>query len=159
MRQNKQAGFTLIEIILVIVIIGIIAGTASSMLGEGLNAFLTANNVTDADWQGQIAIQRMERDIRAVRSAADISTASTNQFAFVNNTGTSITYTLSGSNLLRNSQTLATGVQTLAFAYSDLNGNSTATPSAIRFVSVTLNVTQKKANYNLTTSINLRDLL
>jgi len=155
----KQQGFTLIEAIIVIVILGVIGTIATTMLGQGLSAYLTAQNVTDADWQGQIALERMERDLRAVRSLNDISTATSSQFIFTDINGNSITYQLTGTSLMRNSQILADGIQSLSFSYTDKNGSTTATPANIRYVTVTINVTQKKANYNLTTSVNLRDVM
>lgn len=157
--MKQQQGFTLIELVLVIILVAVMANVASTMLAEGLRAYLTTKNITDADWQGRIALQRMERDIRAIRSSNDVATATSSQLSFVDTSGTTITYELSGTTLLRNSQALADGIQTLTFSYFDQNGTSTATTTAIRYIRIALNITQGNANYTVTTAIYPRNLL
>lgn len=159
MPQHKiSSGFTLIESLMVIILIGIIAVVSSQILSNGFSAYLTGQNITDADWQGRLSMERMEEDIRAVRSPSDISTATAGQLIFTDSSGTSITYQLSGSSLMRNSQILADGLSGLTFSYFDKNGVSTATLTAIRYISYTLNVTQKGVNFNLATTIYPRNL-
>src|SRR5690348_6666928 len=99
---TKQAGFTLIELIIVIVLLAVIAKISSQMLTEGFNSYLTMEKVTDANWQGQLALGRMVRDLRAVRSANDISVNTSSEITFVDSTGTTIDYKLSGTSLMRN---------------------------------------------------------
>lgn len=156
MKLSK--GFTLIELIIVIVFAGIITAITSQMIAQGFNSYLNSKNLIEANWEGRLALGRMTRDIHEVRSAADISTASASQFVFVNRAGTSITYSLSGTNLLRNSQTLASGVQSLAFTYYTQNGATTSTASAIRYVLITLNITQNNTNFSLSRSVYLRNV-
>lgn len=158
-KKLQQSGFTMIELILVIVLLAIIGTTAAMILNEGLFSYITAKNVTDAEWQGRVGVDRMLRDIRAVRSSGDISTASASQFIFTDITGTSVTYQLTGSSLMRNSQVLADGVQSLTFTYTDKSGASTSTINAIRYVTFSVTVTQKGANYNVVSSVYLRDLV
>lgn len=157
--QINESGFTLVEMVMVIVILGIIAATASTMLSNGFTAFLTGQNVTDADWQGRLAMERLEGDLRAVRSPSDIATATATQLIFTDMSGTSITYQLSGTTLMRNAQVLADGVGGLTFAYYDLNGSATAVLTSIRYISYSLNITQKGTNYTVATTIYPRNLI
>jgi len=155
---KNQQGFTLIELVIVIVILSIIAAVASQMLAQGFNAFLKAQNVTDANWQGQVALERMIRDIRTVRSANDISSSTSTTFSFVNLAGTSMTYTLSGSNLTLNGNVLASGVNSLTFTYYDQNGNVGPSTANIHYVNIDLAIAEGNASYNLSTGVYLRDL-
>jgi prepilin-type N-terminal cleavage/methylation domain-containing protein len=156
--MKKQNGFTLIELAMVIVIIGIIAAMASSMISQGFEAYFTGKNVMDADWQGRLALERMARDIREIRSAGDISTMTASQLTFVDLSGNTITYQLSGTNLMRNSQILANGIQSMTLSYFDANGSTTASASAVRYISISLNVTQNNTNITVATAVYARDL-
>lgn len=157
--MNKQYGFTLIELVMVIVISSIIAVMASKGLLVAAQAYLGSRDAINANWQGEIALERMARDIRAVRSSSDISTASSSQFTFTDITGTSITFNLSGSSLMRNSQILADGVNSVTFSYFDSTGASTATLANIRYVTISLNITLNNANYTMATTIYPRNLI
>jgi prepilin-type N-terminal cleavage/methylation domain-containing protein len=161
---HKKHGFTLIEFIMVIVILGIIAAMSSSLLSIGVTNFITGANIVNANWQGQIAIQRMTRDITLVRSSPDITTATASTFAFTDVFNNTISYTLTGSNLTLTynggtAQTLAAGVNSLTFSYFDNNGVSTAVLANINYVRIALNITQLGENYTLTTSVGPRNLL
>lgn len=158
MIMSRTAGFTLLELIIVIVIIGIITVPVGRMISSGFEAYLTGKNISEADWQGQLGLERMVRDIREIRSSGSITTASSTQLIFTNFSGSSVTYQLTGSNLMRNSQVLAHGIQTLTFSYFDQNGASTLNIPSIRFVTVTINVTQSNANFSITTSLFPRNL-
>jgi len=156
--QKKQQGFTLLELVLVILLTSIIAGVASKIIAQGLTIYLTARYTTDADWQGRLALERMARDIRAV-SSGGISTAAASQLTFTDTNGNSVSYSLSSTSLMRNSQILANGVSTLTFGYFDKNGATTATSSLIRYIKITLTIVQDNTNFSLSTSVYPRNLL
>lgn len=155
---KKKLGFTLLEFILVIIVLSIIAVVSSQMLAQGLNGFLTSKNVIEADWQGRLALERMGRDIRAIRSSASITTAASNQLVFTDTNNNSVTYQLSGTNLTRNTQTLADGIQTLTLAYTDSSGATTAVLANIRYIQITLNITKNNSNYTITTALSIRNV-
>jgi prepilin-type N-terminal cleavage/methylation domain-containing protein len=157
--MKKNRGFTLIELIIVIVLLGIISVIATKMLAQGFNAYLTGKNILNADWQGRLAMERMVRDIRAIRSpTAGITTATATQLAFTDTNGTDIVYQVSGSNLMRNSQVLADGVQSITFSYFNQNGATTGVLSAIDYITIILNITQNNTTFSLTTSVNARNV-
>lgn len=155
---HKITGFTLIELIMVIVLIGVVATAGSAMISQGLNSLLTIRKLTDATWQGQFALERMIRDIRAVRSANDITTSTANEFAFTDMDGNSIDYKISGTSLMQGSQIVADGINSLSFTYYDKNGTSGASIANVHYVKISLNVTQNNTNYTIDTIAYLRDL-
>ncbi len=156
--MKKQQGFTLLELVFVIALTSIIVVVASNIIAMGAQTYLAAKNTVDADWQARLSLERMARDIRAVRSVTSISTATATQLVFTDFDGTSISYSLSGTSLMRNSQILADGVSSLAFGYFDKNGVTTAVATLIRYVTITLNITQSNSNFSLNTAVYLRDL-
>lgn len=155
---RRQHGFTLIELTMVILITGIIMVIVTRMYATGVSSVITSQHVNDATWQGRITMERMVREIRSTRSAADISVMTASGYTFTDMNGNSIAYSLSGSNLMRNANILASGINSLTFAYYDEDGISTASSTSVEYVTITINVTQYSSNYSLTSSVYLRDL-
>lgn len=158
MTKGNTQGFTLIELIIVIVITGIIIAGSSSLLLNGVNAYIAGKADINASWQANVAIERMTRDLRAISSAANIITAASNEFAIRDINGTTIDYKVVNSQLLRNTQVLANNVQSVAFTYYDANGTVTASVSAIRYVGVSLNIIYEKVTTNFSTMVALWNL-
>ena len=155
----KNRGFTLIELIVVIAILATLSVITLPLLQAGFNAYLTQRNISDANWQGRLALARFTRDVRALPATANISTASSAQFTFVDDAFSSVSYTLSGTQLQRNGLTLANGINTVTFGYYNAAGAVTATISAIRYVSITLNITQNAVNTTLKTVVGLKNVI
>lgn len=146
--KKKQTGFTLLELVLTTVLMGIIAVVLGQILFQGYQTFMTANNISEVDWQGLLAVERFAEDLKTIRSANDITSATATAFSFIGSNNASVQYQLSGTSLLRNSQPLANNVQSMNLTYLDKNGATTATSTAIRYISYNLSFTQS----NLTTS-------
>jgi type II secretory pathway component PulJ len=157
-NMKKITGLTLIELIATIVLLSIVAIISSRILATGLTAYLTSENILDASAQARLGVERMVRDIRAVRSSTDISTASASQFTFTDSNGNSISYLRSGTTLTRNGQVLADGVSALTFTYADKNGAATATLANIRYITPTLTITQGNTNFSIDTTVYPRNL-
>lgn len=159
MKHSYNTGFTLIEFLSVIVLLGIIGTVVTMIYTNSLSAITTQQAVITATTEGQLAIQRMFREIASTRSPTDISTASSSTYAFTDTSGNSITYTLSGSTLTRNGITIANSVNSLTFTYQNKNGSSAGSTSAIRYVTFSINISNQSANYSVTSAVTLRNLL
>lgn len=162
MMLRLQRGFSLIEMVIVIIILGIIVGMSSQLLMQGLYSFPTGADLIDANWQGQLAIERMSRDILQVRSASDISSMTSSNFGFTDLDANTISYSLSGTDLILtqngSSQTLAQNIQSLTFSYFDHNGASTVSTTSVSYVKMSMTVTTSNVTYSLTTMIYPRNL-
>ena len=157
--MHKQEGFTLLELILSIMIMAVISVVMGRVLFQGYNTMLTSENISTAGWQGLIALERMTNDIHTIRSAADISTISASQFAFTDVSGNSVQFQLSGSTLLRNSATLASGVQSLTFTYLDKNGSVTGTAANVRYILMAMTITQGTMTLAMSTMAGTRGMI
>lgn len=155
---RKERGFTLIEIVLVIALLGIISVAVMRFYGNSLVATQTMQNTSDALWQARLALERMVIDIRSIRSTADITAYTASNLAFTDINNSSFNYNLSGTNLLCNSQVLANGINSLTFTYYDKSGVITATLANIRYVKIAITVIKQNANFTLTTSVYLREM-
>ncbi len=157
--RRKQGGFSLVELILVIIILSIIAAVGSRMLGNGFNAYFSGRDLIDAEWQGRYAMQRISRELREVRSAtAGDLVISANQISFTDNSANVITYVLSGTTLTRNGQPLADGVSGLAFNYIQADGITTAAAATdVSYISVGINISLNGSNFSLRNTLHPRN--
>jgi prepilin-type N-terminal cleavage/methylation domain-containing protein len=141
-----QLGFSLIELIVVIVVLGIVAGMGAMVVRDGMLGWLRGREINSADWQGRLALERITRELRNVAppfsGVANITNASCGgtTFAFSDINAAQISYTQSASNmLLRNGQPLAENVTGLRFYCLQSNGQTYSTvPSAVYYITVSM---------------------
>ena len=141
----RQLGFTLIELIVVIVVLGTIASMGAVVLRDGMLGYLRGREITSADWQGRLALERMTRELRDVAPSlggtVNIANTSCNSstFAFSDIEAAPISYTQSTTTLLRNGQPLADNVTGLRFYCLQSDGQTYSTiPSAVYYVTISM---------------------
>ena len=150
MAARRAAGFTLVELLMVIVLFGIVAAFAAPAMRSGFQAYFTGRDISEADWQARVALERMSRELRAVRAPADLSLAAAGDLTFVDLDGNSIRYCMgavgtcpgAAGELIRNAQPLATGVSALTFSFLTRTGGATGTPALAYYVSATFDETR-----------------
>ncbi len=133
-RLRQQAGFTLVELVLTIVLVGIISGIGAVVLREGVSAFISEDARANVTNDGRLAIERMAREVRMVRSrtAADLSTMTAATLTFTDIDGNPpITYTSAGGMITRTGTVLASADSaSLAFSYFQQDGVTVAAAAA-----------------------------
>lgn len=127
-----EAGFTLVELVLVIVLLGIVSAVAAVPLMEGARIFTSGEVRADLNNQGRLAVERMAREIRMARSrtAADLpGCCNAGTLSFVDLNGSAIAYTTAaGNTITRNGTALAAGdTVVLNFSYFQQDGSTPAT--------------------------------
>lgn len=150
LSDNK--GFTIIELVITMVLIGIVAYIAADAMSTGFKAFFVTDNRKEALDQARIAMERMTREIRNVRSSSDIGTANPTEFCFINIEGTRVSFRYSANAITREEpavcpgsggNTLANSVTGFSFSYLQSNGSPDPTPPN----------NTKRITINLTTTI------
>jgi len=142
-------GFTLIEVIITLVIAGVLATIGATLLSSGFRSYFLGRELAQDAAQGTLALERMTRDLRAVRSAADLTTIGASTISFVDVDGNTITYALSAGSVTRSqnggtAQPVAANVSSLAFTYLQNDGQTTAASSAtVWYIVVAVTVTSQ----------------
>ncbi len=153
-----KSGFTLIELVIVIVLISIIALIAAPMLYEGVNATHINYTLTEQAGQGNQATIQMTRDLYNLWNVNAL-TLSANAISFTDSRNTTISYQLSNGNLLRNNIILAEHATQLDFTYYDVTGTVTNTASSVRYIAFSFVLNNQTMSQTLGGFVYLRNAL
>ena len=147
-------GFTLLEVIITLVIAGVLASVGATLMSSGFRTYFLGRELAQDSAQGTLAVERMTRDLRSVRSPADLTTIGASTITFVDVDGNTISYALTAGSVTRSqnggtAQPLAASVSSLAFTYLQNDGQTTAAAAAtVWYITVAVTV----ASQNVTTT-------
>jgi len=136
--SSKQAGFSLIEMIMVLLLLGVMGVGLGFGISHVVNGFMVSREAAAVAAKGQLALIRLAREFRVVTSVTSASATSITFVALhgVNPDGTpdnqTYTVTKSGDTITLNdgggnNDILVDQVNSLAFAYFDTYGGSAET--------------------------------
>ena len=129
--------------ILAIIIAGIIAGVVGLVGIQGTRSFVAADARSDLTNQGRLAIERMAREIRTIRSRADVTTMGAATLSFIDMNGTPIAFTSGGGVVTRNGTPLAAATAaTLSFTYLAPNGGPAGSTATLWSIQIDLAFTK-----------------
>lgn len=148
--RRGAAGFTVIEIVVTLVVIGLVTAAAAPFLVSTFQAYVTGKDISETDWQARVATERMTRELRSIRSPADLTITSTSDIRFVDTDGNTIRYCAGAvggcpgatGELTRNAQPLAFGIGALTFSFLTNTGAPTASAASVYYVTVAFNATR-----------------
>lgn len=124
-----RRSFTLIEVILAIVVVGVIAsGFAIFSQKVAVDSAQMVSIRGDLNNEARRALTMMSREIRMVKDAYGVENAESQRLEFNDVNSTSIEYSLSGTDLMRNSDVLCSYVVSFQFTYINRQGNTIASP-------------------------------
>lgn len=155
-RSKGEGGFTLIELILVIVIVGIIAVGITASFVPTMKVSVLVDTRKEALQGGRIAMERMLREIREARAISAGFTAAS--LTFTNAAGSTTSYAVSGTSLQRNGTDLTCCVDTMTLTYLDKNGNSTTDPLLVWRIQADLQVKVGDETVELRSEVNPRNI-
>ena len=146
-RKRNQNGFTLIEVIVTLVLVGITAVLAGMWIVSVANGYLFAKENAGNVQKGQLAMTRLTKEFTAIHSVdAGATTATQITYTRADALGTTVSATVSstGSVLQLDGNTLTDGVSAFTLAYCD-DVTSSSCPSAwsstSRIIEITLTLT------------------
>jgi prepilin-type N-terminal cleavage/methylation domain-containing protein len=146
-----KSGFTLLEILLTMTLLGILSSIVGKTLLTEYIAVSNFNNISESSWNAYIGLERIVNDIHTLGLSSSISTMNPTQLTFTDLNNNSISFQLSGTTLLRNSITLSSGVQSLTFRYLNSAGATTTTASEVYYIAITMTAAQNNQSVTFST--------
>ena len=173
-RRQHERGWTLIEMVMVVVVFSIVATIGARLMSTMFLSYFTARDITSSDAQARVAFERMTRELRQIRTAtaADLDPASAAQVRFIDSDGNGVCfYRDAATNRLMRSadgpatacgttlpQPLSDFVAGLNFVYYVNDGRTTtATATAVYYVTVRVNVQDNNVSDTLRATIHPRN--
>jgi len=168
---RHDRGFTLIEAVLVIILVGILFGFGSVLLGKVFSSYSMKQEITEADWQAKVALERAARELRAVRTAtaADLDVASTAQVRFIDSDGNGVCFYRNANRMMRSAdgpatacgttspQVLADNITALAFSYWTSAGATTTSSALVYYITADMTVADGVYNAQFRTNVRPRN--
>lgn len=173
-RRRREPGWTLIEVVMVLVVFSIVATLAATLMSSMFQSYFTARDITSSDAQARVAFERMTRELRQIRSAtaADLDAASAAQVRFIDSDGNGVCfYRDAATNRLMRStdgpatacgatgpQPLSDFVSGLNFYYYTNDGRTAAvSPTMPSYITVKVNVQDNNVSDTLRATIHPRN--
>ena len=147
-----SAGYTLVELVAVILILGVIGFVTSHVIMESTKVYARTVPAMEAAYQARLSAQLMQREIRDMKDTASITAFTATALTFVDNSDTTIAYSLSGSDLLRNGDLLAQGVTSLSFTYWKTDGTTALLAADLHLAEFDLTVQTGNEPYRIRTA-------
>src|SRR5712692_2113034 len=135
--EQRNLGFTLTEMVVTLLVAGVLFGLGATVISGGFRTYFLGREIAQNDWQGRLALERMTRELRTVRTATnppippgDLNINTGGQITFVDFAGNTIVYRQTGNTIERSQnagafQPLADNVSTtspLSFSYLRSDG-------------------------------------
>lgn len=143
---------------MVIVLVGILSAIGSQMLGMTVQSFVFSKDVLKGDWQARVALERLTRDLRMARASSNLTIVPATAVMFSDTDGNNVNYSISGTQLMRNTQVLADDVSNLQFAYLQSDGNTAAASAAtVYYITVSFDVKRSTSTTSLRATVHPRN--
>jgi prepilin-type N-terminal cleavage/methylation domain-containing protein len=165
MAPRAPRGFTVFELVMVILVFGIVSAAVAPFLASAFRSYFTGKDISETDFQARVAVERMTRDLRGIRAPADITMTSASDMTYVDTDGNTVRYCQgavggcpgTAGDLMRNGQALASGVSSLTFSYLSRAGAATATPTAVFYITFAFTDTQNGVAKSFSATVSPRN--
>ena len=155
--SRDKSGYTLLEVIVVTVILGIVGSAASFVLINCLRTYNTVAPSLFASYEATLATERMKRELRNA-VAGSITTVEPRSVEFVNEEGESVNYRASAENLYRNDDLLVENLEAFELAYWSRGGQPATTPSEVHLIELDVTARVRAASFRSRTAVFPRGL-
>lgn len=161
--RHNQAGFTLLEMVMVVVIIGIVGGISGPVMVNYIEGAQRQQTRTTLIEEANIALMKLQN--RALNISSNTSsdfTTQAHQLSFPTQDDEVYDYQINNGDLEQTVDSTTTSIlsphaQSLDFTYYDTSGNTTSTNSDTYYIKVKLKLSRDNESITSRRLIFLRD--
>ncbi len=137
---QEQKGFTLIEIIVVLVLTGILAVMAGLMVAPSIKGYLLVRDNAATAQKGQLAMTRLVKELKGIRSVDSASAQAITFSSYKNEISGNHAIALSGTTVTLDGDILVDRVDDFSLAYYDTYNGApyTGWTDSRRIIQITL---------------------
>lgn len=117
--MNREAGFTLVEVVVTLVLVGIMATVAGMAIVQGVQGYVFARENATTTHKAQLAMARMSRELIEL---TNVTGATAIQIDYDRDSANH-TIVFAGSEVTLEGDVLVNDVSSLSLSYRDSNGN------------------------------------
>jgi prepilin-type N-terminal cleavage/methylation domain-containing protein len=132
---KKCLGFTLVEMVLVIMLIGIIFGVASTILLRAIDSYQFVTERTEVIERARFCLDRMTREFQLL-GAGDITVINATSIQFTDSQNFNTDFTLNGNVLQRGNDVLCNNIMALNFTYFNATGGTAGSANQVRRIRI-----------------------
>ncbi len=125
----RQQGFTLVEVVVSMTILGAILLSVSMLTKPVTDLWVIQSFRDGAQNETRLALLRIIREVSQVKDSKSVYIAQGSQIKFTTTQNVSVTFSLSGTNLMRNSQVLAANIDQFQLSYWGNTHQTIAAPA------------------------------
>ncbi|MBF0136338.1 MAG: prepilin-type N-terminal cleavage/methylation domain-containing protein [Magnetococcales bacterium] len=96
-RVGKRTGFTLIEMVITITLLGILMSAGGSMLADAYRAYLSSMHLTPIPSQAKAIMERMIRELRGGTASTVTQPSGSGSIQFTNDQSATVNFNQSGA--------------------------------------------------------------
>ena len=156
MRSKASSGWTLVELVIVLVVVGTLASITFGVMLEAMRIYARTTPTEQLAYQSQLTTERLRRDLRSLEESSQITVLQAQQLTFESGSGGTIEYRLSGSELQRNGRPLAEGVTGLRFDYTNSAGALASSSEEVALVTAQVVLTAGDAERRIQAAVHPR---
>ncbi|HDI51943.1 hypothetical protein B5M50_07075 [candidate division KSB1 bacterium 4484_219] len=137
---SRTTGFSLVEMIVVIAVVGVLAGVAARFLLSGFRIYNFVDQRKAAIHEARLALYWLNRDLRQVRDPDGVLVATATHVRYWNYFDEIVEYQYQDNEIERNGNTLASNVTNFQFSYQRSGGEMMEVPVSADSLSFIWNI-------------------
>lgn len=141
LKPPRPKSFTLTEMAVTITVLGVVAAMGTGLVVDTGRACSRSRTYASCFSDAQYALTRMALELRNLATTSNITSMAATSITF-NAGGSAVTFSKSGTDLMRGTNKLAANVSSFAIVYFDATGCIATAPDMVARIAISITITR-----------------